>query len=76
MIAFVLFSLAIALAFIVGAYHGRETERQLLASGKVAQFGVNPILDFEAELRRTRGLRPLHGNPENAVRIKRASITR
>ena len=65
-------ALALALAFALGSYHGRTAERRLNLAGK-AHPGTAL---FEANLRRSRGLRRLHPDPESAMRIHKARVIR
>jgi hypothetical protein len=68
--------LALALAFALGDYHGRAKVRAFVASGRVDRNGVMPVANLEADLRRQKGLRRMHPNPEEAMRVHKARIVR
>jgi hypothetical protein len=72
MIALLLLVLALLLAFALGDYHGRTRQERFYASGVVKPG----MAAFEASLRRSKGLRRLHPDPENAMRIHKARIIR
>lgn len=67
MLALVFWSLALGLAFAIGAHDGRERERRRIASGKLSQW--------EADLLRARGNR-VHPNPQMAGRSSVIRIRR
>lgn len=64
------------ICFYAGMYAGRAGERRAVESGKVDLRRNKPIQEWESELRRARGVRPLHRSPETATRIRQAVIKR
>jgi hypothetical protein len=67
MVTFVALSLALTLAFYLGAYSARESERRRFARGAIERF--------EAELLRSRGRR-MHPDPESAAVVSRIRFVR
>jgi hypothetical protein len=61
MVTAVAIGLALALAYWLGAYRGREGERQRFARGQIERF--------EAELMRSRGRLP-HRDPSSAPVVR------
>lgn len=76
MITVLCFALAAGLLWSLAAHAGRMQERRALAARRYTQGEAVSISAFEAELRRARGLRRLHPDPENAPVIVRARIRR
>jgi hypothetical protein len=64
--------LACALSGALGIHLGRVSERRRIAGGK----SIPTARDFEAELRRAKGLHRIHPNPQEAGRIHRLRIIR
>jgi len=64
--------LACVLSGLLGAHLGRVTERRRIAEGKSKPTAQ----DFEAELRRAKGLHRIHPNPQAAAHIRKLRIIR
>lgn len=72
MIELIWLALACALSGALGAHLGRVMERRRIAEGKSKPTAK----DFEAELRRSKGLHKIHPNPEAAAHIRKIRLVR
>lgn len=74
---FLVLVLACLAAGALGDYSGRKRERKrLLSPRRFGEPDSRRIDQTEVELRRAKGLRPLHPDPDHATRVSKLNIKR
>jgi hypothetical protein len=69
-------AVGLASAALLAYSLGRTSERRILLSPVVLGTGERRLGDYEDQIRRSRGLRRLHPDPENGARQRRARTLR